>query len=330
MARASHAGAPHYDPVAVRARHDGWSPARQLAFLDALAESGCIHEACASVGVSRQSAYRLRMRTDAQAFRMAWDAALDFAVRRVSDEMFSRAIHGVAVPHFYKGELVGEHRRYDNRLAMFLVRYRDPLRYAATLDQMVYDGHAEVAALQLAEARERAAEVAYALADEPLAEPEREEPRARPYGMTVVARARIEQAARAKEEAKVEAQRRYDQARAEEEAGQAELDRILGFNRPAPVPIEPDPEPDDGTLLGGESLYGGAYEPPYVDPYPPKTEAEAQRRAAAARVAAARTASGSGEAAPPRDMATPLSPSTPALPHWQAYRAPEPRVRSLE
>jgi hypothetical protein len=40
----------------------------------------------------------------------------------------------VPVPHYYKGELVGEHRRYDERLTQFLLRYRDPLRYAKSLE----------------------------------------------------------------------------------------------------------------------------------------------------------------------------------------------------
>lgn len=154
--------------VPTRARHDGWTPERQTGFLDALAESGCVAEACAAVGMSAQSAYRLRTRVDAQGFRLAWDAALDLAIRKLSDACYSRALHGQAVPHFYKGEQVGEHRRHDNRLAMFLLRYRDPLRYAATLDQMVYSGHPEAAAIGYARARTRAADEAYGIADEPV------------------------------------------------------------------------------------------------------------------------------------------------------------------
>ena len=136
-------------------RHDGWTPAKQSAFIDALAESGCVHEACRAVGLSRTSTSALRTRADAQGFRLAWDAALDVAIRRLADECFSRAIHGEVVPRFYRGEQVGEHRRYDHKLAMFLLRYRDPLRYAATLDQMVYTGHPEAAAINLARAQNR-------------------------------------------------------------------------------------------------------------------------------------------------------------------------------
>ena len=40
-----------------------------------------------------QSAYRLRRHFDAQGFRLAWDAAFDYAIRRLSDAVMSRAIH---------------------------------------------------------------------------------------------------------------------------------------------------------------------------------------------------------------------------------------------
>ena len=156
--------------VPTRARHDGWTPERQMRFLEALAESGCVTEACATVGLTAQSAYRLRVRPDAQGFRIAWDAALDLGIRRLSDACLSRALHGEAVPHFYQGEQVGEHRRYDNRLAMFLLRYRDPLRYAATLDQMVYSGHPEAAAIAFIRAKHRAEAEAVGVADEPAEE----------------------------------------------------------------------------------------------------------------------------------------------------------------
>ncbi len=48
--------------------------------------------------------------------------------------IFSRAIHGVLVPHYFKGELVGEHRKYNDRLAMFLLRHNDLGRYAKGYD----------------------------------------------------------------------------------------------------------------------------------------------------------------------------------------------------
>jgi hypothetical protein len=144
--------APDFDPVPLRYRRDGWTPARQVAFIRALAECGCVRDACKRVGMSPESAYELARRPDAQSFRVAWEIAMDNAVRRIGDEAFSRCIHGVAVPHFYKGELVGEHRRYDERLTMFILRYRDPIRYGKHLDRSDYTGHVEEKALDLADA----------------------------------------------------------------------------------------------------------------------------------------------------------------------------------
>jgi hypothetical protein len=110
-------------------RHDGWTVARQEAFLKALAACGCVTHACRAVGLSRESAYQLYNRPSADAFRRGWDAALDCSLRLVEDEAWSRAIRGVARPVFYQGEQIGEYRHYDERLTMFLLRYRRPHRY---------------------------------------------------------------------------------------------------------------------------------------------------------------------------------------------------------
>ena len=140
-----------FNPAVPRQRHDGWTPARQQAFVAALAESGCVADACRRIGVSRESAYKLRRRYDATDFRLSWDAALDYAVQQLSDSALSRAIHGVPVPHFYKGEQIGEHRKYNESLTMFILRYRDPLRYARHWDrQDVVRGHPEETAERLA------------------------------------------------------------------------------------------------------------------------------------------------------------------------------------
>jgi len=80
----------------------------------------------------------LRRRPDAAAFREAWDAALDVGVARLSDAAMARALHGVATPVFYQGEQIGERRRFDEKLTMFLLRYRDPRRYGAWNDRERY------------------------------------------------------------------------------------------------------------------------------------------------------------------------------------------------
>jgi hypothetical protein len=157
---------PEFEPARPRPRFDGWTPNRQVAFIEALAESGCIAEACRAVGMSERSAYSLRARADAISFRNAWDAALDYAMRRLSDAVLSRALHGVAVPVFFQGQQIGEKRYYDERLAMFLLRCRDPLRYGKWLDRRDYAGHPEGSALELAAAKRAVREDADLSADE--------------------------------------------------------------------------------------------------------------------------------------------------------------------
>ena len=120
-----------FAPASTKPRQDGWTPERQVAFIEALAEGGCVDEACKRVGMGTSSAYALRRRADAHGFRHAWEAALDVAIERLSDAVFARAINGVTTPVFYKGEQVGERVRHDEKLAMFLLRYRDPARYGA-------------------------------------------------------------------------------------------------------------------------------------------------------------------------------------------------------
>ncbi|HMT40999.1 MAG TPA: hypothetical protein PKC81_05100, partial [Sphingorhabdus sp.] len=86
-------------------------------------------------------------------FREAWEAALEHGVKRMADAAFSRAIHGVAIPIYYKGEQVGERRHYDERLTMFMLRYYDPLRFGKWLDRQKYeraeDGAARLLAMRI-------------------------------------------------------------------------------------------------------------------------------------------------------------------------------------
>lgn len=143
--------APDFAPVKLRYRHDGLTPARQVKLIQAMAACGCIREACAKVGISAEAVYALRRRPDAQSFRTAMDFALDGAADKVEDGVFDRAVNGVEVPHYYKGELVGTHRRYDERLAMFILRYRKPHRYGQHLDRLESAPHPERSALGMAD-----------------------------------------------------------------------------------------------------------------------------------------------------------------------------------
>lgn len=113
-----------FTPLDLRSRHDGWTAEKQIAFIEALAETACVESACRRVGMSDSSAYQLRRRPCGASFRRAWDAALDYALHRLEQAALSRALNGVPRPVFYKGEQVGEWREYDERLTMFLLRFR--------------------------------------------------------------------------------------------------------------------------------------------------------------------------------------------------------------
>jgi hypothetical protein len=126
-----------FQPVALRARHDGWTLERQIAFIEALAETGCVEEACRRVGMSDTSAYALRRRPCGAPFRRAWEVALDYAVHRIEEDAFARSRHGVARPIFYKGEQGGEWRHFDERLTMFILRSRRPQRYGKWIDKLL-------------------------------------------------------------------------------------------------------------------------------------------------------------------------------------------------
>jgi hypothetical protein len=118
-----------FEPVPVRRRNDGWTVEKQYAFIEALAETGIVEDACRRVGMSRTSADKLRRRPQGAHFRRAWEISVDYAAYRIEENAHRRSRDGVARPIFYKGEQVGERRHYDERLTMFLLRSYRPERY---------------------------------------------------------------------------------------------------------------------------------------------------------------------------------------------------------
>jgi hypothetical protein len=64
-------------PKSPKIRRDGWTPERQLRFLDTLARTRSVTRAARAAGMSRESAYRLRRRKDGALFAAAWDRALE-------------------------------------------------------------------------------------------------------------------------------------------------------------------------------------------------------------------------------------------------------------
>lgn len=72
-------------PPARRIRRDGWNEARIAAFVDALRAGGSIAGAAASVGMSRNSAYRLRASPDGAVAGEAWGNRASFSFEEFFD-----------------------------------------------------------------------------------------------------------------------------------------------------------------------------------------------------------------------------------------------------
>jgi len=114
---------PDFAPVPRKYRHDGWTPERQRAFIEALADTGCVSRAAAMVNMAQANCYTLRRAAGAEGFRRAWDAALDFGLKRLKDIAFERAIEGQLVPVFVAGRLMGFRRKRNDALLMFCLRH---------------------------------------------------------------------------------------------------------------------------------------------------------------------------------------------------------------
>jgi hypothetical protein len=109
-------------------RVDGWTGERRVAFLEAIWEGASVAEAARHVGMSPQTARRLRHR--APAFRAAWDEAQAFVVQELADTAIERAMHGTPQPIYQRGRVVGTKTVHHDRLLMRLLALRDPENYA--------------------------------------------------------------------------------------------------------------------------------------------------------------------------------------------------------
>ena len=119
-----------FPPVTLqRRRREGWSADKQRAFIAALAETGCVSEACAEVGITPRSAYRLRLHPRGAAFRTAWDHAQHLAATRLAAVAWERAVHGASERLYKDGELVAERRKPSDRLLMWLLAHHNPSTY---------------------------------------------------------------------------------------------------------------------------------------------------------------------------------------------------------
>ena len=133
---AAHHDPDAYDwyPVLRRPRADGWTVDVQRHFIEVLADTGSVDQACQAVGKAKSSAYALRRAPGAEGFAAAWRVAIDNAAKRALDECFERALVGTDEPVFDRdGRRVGRRLRQSDKLLMFILRAYMPerFRYAA-------------------------------------------------------------------------------------------------------------------------------------------------------------------------------------------------------
>lgn len=160
-----HEGPPDFTPVPRKCkRHDGWTPVRQKAFIDALSDTGSVTAAARAVGMSAEGAYHLRRQPGAEEFDAAWIAALEHRIEILRDTVMERAIHGVEVPVYSYGKLIGTRRVFNDRTALHMLRNYDgrmsggatalPLRIQRIVDEHVAAARAEWEAEQAREYEE--------------------------------------------------------------------------------------------------------------------------------------------------------------------------------
>ena len=125
---------PAFYAVPVRARADGWTPLKQAEFIGHLAELRCA-EAARWVGMTRETAYRLRRRKWAASFIAAWDIALgregpgapaeghSLPQRKVTDEELAwRVKSGLWKAILRNNRFAGVARKSSNSDTLKLVR----------------------------------------------------------------------------------------------------------------------------------------------------------------------------------------------------------------
>ena len=104
-------------------RHDGWTGEAMAKFLETLAETGIVLDACDAAGKSSTAAYALRRRNPL--FAEAWETALRIARDRLADTLLARSLEGNVEQIIKDGEVVAEKHFIDNRLGLAVLKRLD-------------------------------------------------------------------------------------------------------------------------------------------------------------------------------------------------------------
>lgn len=104
------------------------TPEKLAQFLEVLANTANVSVAAKKIRIDRSHMYRLR--AEDEEFAAAWDEAVKLGTAALEDEAVRRAKDGTLKPVFYRGEKVGTIREYSDTLLIFLLKSRDPDKYA--------------------------------------------------------------------------------------------------------------------------------------------------------------------------------------------------------
>ena len=107
---------------------------RQQAFLDVYRVTGMVKPAAEEAGCSRELHYGA-MRTS-ETYREAFALVQRKLADDVEEECRQRAIYGVKVPKFSRGELIGYETRYSDVLLMYLLEANDPEKFGGIREEL--------------------------------------------------------------------------------------------------------------------------------------------------------------------------------------------------
>ena len=114
----------------VRARHDGFTPARQKTFFKTLRKTGCLADACRVAGVSTNTARRWRDKDKGFDDRVA--AALAIASNGLEAIAFKRATEGAEEKVYRDGKLVMTRVKPSDSMLRLLMQGANGGKYGRT------------------------------------------------------------------------------------------------------------------------------------------------------------------------------------------------------
>jgi hypothetical protein len=101
-----------------------WTPQLQRAFLESLAQTGSVQQACDQVQLTPSTAYRLRWAERGGPMNLGWQAAILIARARLVDDLMGRAVDGQTDTIIHEGEKTTRYR-HENRVAMSMLSRLD-------------------------------------------------------------------------------------------------------------------------------------------------------------------------------------------------------------